>query len=71
TVEEFVLWDPAKLGELAGYAAVALASAQITGREGQMFLAGDMGWYQISQNGVITLGEPTIFNAGNIDDYDF
>ncbi|AOW90707.1 rhamnose ABC transporter substrate-binding protein [Streptomyces olivaceus] len=71
TVEEFVLWDPDKLGELTGYAAVALASAQITGREGQMFLAGDMGWYQISQNGVIALGEPTVFNAGNIDDYDF
>ncbi|CAL9669717.1 rhamnose ABC transporter substrate-binding protein [Streptomyces sp. enrichment culture] len=71
TVDAFVLWDPAKLGELAGHAAVALASAQVTGREGQMFLAGDMGWFQISQNGVITLGEPTVFNAGNIDEYDF
>ncbi|MGW1632332.1 rhamnose ABC transporter substrate-binding protein, partial [Streptomyces anthocyanicus] len=71
TVEAFLLWDPAKLGELAGHAAVALASGQITGREGQMFLAGDMGWFQLTGNGVITLGEPTVFDAGNIDDYDF
>ncbi|WP_399894783.1 rhamnose ABC transporter substrate-binding protein [Streptomyces sp. BBFR51] len=71
TVEAFVLWDPAKLGELAGHAAVALASGQITGREGQMFLAGDMGWFKLGGNGVITLGDPTVFDAGNIDDYDF
>ncbi|CAM5229429.1 Rhamnose ABC transporter substrate-binding protein OS=Streptomyces tendae OX=1932 GN=rhaS PE=4 SV=1 [Streptomyces tendae] len=71
TVEAFLLWDPAKLGELAGHAAVALASGQITGREGQMFLAGDMGWYKLGGNGVITLGDPTVFDAGNIDDYDF
>ncbi|MGW7337166.1 rhamnose ABC transporter substrate-binding protein [Streptomyces sp. NPDC054808] len=71
TVEAFLLWDPAKLGELAGHAAVALASGQITGREGQMFLAGDMGWFKLGANGVITLGDPTVFDAGNIDDYDF
>ncbi|WP_415943024.1 rhamnose ABC transporter substrate-binding protein [Streptomyces sp. 067-1] len=71
TVEAFLLWDPAKLGELAGHAAVALASGQITGREGQMFLAGDMGWFKLGGNGVITLGDPTVFDAGNIDDYDF
>lgn len=71
TVEAFLLWDPAKLGELAGRAAVALASGQITGREGQMFEAGDMGWFQVGKNGVITLGDPTEFNAKNIDDYDF
>ncbi|MGC0414174.1 rhamnose transport system substrate-binding protein [Streptomyces sp. SAI-195] len=71
TVEAFLLWDPAKLGELAGHTAVALASGQITGREGQMFLAGDMGWFQLTGNGVVTLGDPTVFDAGNIDDYDF
>ncbi|WP_282086705.1 rhamnose ABC transporter substrate-binding protein [Streptomyces tendae] len=71
TVEAFLLWDPAKLGELAGHASVALASGQITGREGQMFLAGNLGWFQLSRNGVITLGDPTVFDAGNIDDYDF
>ncbi|WP_217143282.1 rhamnose ABC transporter substrate-binding protein [Streptomyces sp. AC627_RSS907] len=71
TVEAFLLWDPAKLGELAGRAAVALASGQISGREGQMFLADDMGWFELGKDGVITLGEPTVFDAKNIDDYDF
>ncbi|GGL94311.1 rhamnose ABC transporter substrate-binding protein [Streptomyces fumigatiscleroticus] len=71
TVEAFVLWDPARLGELAARAAVALASGQITGREGQMFQAGDMGWFNLGEDGVITLGEPTVFDAKNIDDYDF
>ncbi|MEV7990622.1 rhamnose ABC transporter substrate-binding protein [Streptomyces sp. NPDC086077] len=71
TVEAFLLWDPAKLGELAGHAAVALASGQVTGREGQMFQADDMGWFYIGEDSVITLGEPTIFDADNIDDYDF
>ncbi|MGW7572216.1 rhamnose ABC transporter substrate-binding protein [Streptomyces tendae] len=71
TVEAFLLWDPAKLGELAGRAAIALASGQITGREGQMFLAGDMGWFEVAAGGVVTLGEPTVFDATNIDNYDF
>lgn len=71
TVEAFLLWDPARLGRLAGHTAVALASGQISGREGQMFLAGDMGWFQLSADGVITLGDPTVFDADNIDDYDF
>lgn len=63
--------DPAKLGELAGHAANALASGQITGREGQMFQADDMGWFYISEDSVITLGDPMVFDADNIDDYDF
>ncbi|GAA4811980.1 rhamnose ABC transporter substrate-binding protein [Streptomyces ziwulingensis] len=71
TVESFVLWDPAKLGELAARAAVALVSGQITGREGQMFLAGDMGWFELGENGIITLGDPAVFDAKNIDNYDF
>lgn len=71
TVEEFALWDPEKLGELAARAATALASGQITGKEGQLFLAGDMGWFDIEENGVVTLGEPTVFDAENIDDYNF
>ncbi|MFI8089890.1 rhamnose ABC transporter substrate-binding protein [Streptomyces sp. NPDC086080] len=71
TVEEFALWDPEKLGELAARAAAALASGQITGKEGQLFLAGDMGWFDIEENGVVTLGEPTVFDKKNIDDYNF
>lgn len=71
TVEAFELWDPAKLGELAGHASVALASGQITGAEGQTFEAGDLGAYTIGKDGVVSLGKPTVFDKDNIDDFDF
>ncbi|WP_371574072.1 rhamnose ABC transporter substrate-binding protein [Streptomyces sp. NBC_01314] len=71
TVEGFELWDPAKLGELAARTAVALASGQITGKEGETFTAGAMGEYTIGKDGVISLGKPTVFNKANIDKFDF
>ncbi|MDX2547932.1 rhamnose ABC transporter substrate-binding protein [Streptomyces sp. WI04-05B] len=71
TVEGFELWDPAKLGSLAAYTAVALASGQITGKEGETFKAGDMGEYTIGADGVISLGKPTVFTKDNIDQFNF
>ncbi|CAL9599126.1 Autoinducer 2-binding protein LsrB [Streptomyces sp. enrichment culture] len=71
TVEAFGLWDPAKLGELAARTAVALASGQITGKEGETFRAGALGEYTIGRDGVIDLGEPAVFDAGNIDRFHF
>ncbi|PRX44599.1 monosaccharide ABC transporter substrate-binding protein (CUT2 family) [Prauserella shujinwangii] len=71
TVTEFALWDPEQLGYLAGYAAAALASGQITGKEGEVLKAGELGERTIGKNGEIILGPPTTFNADNIDDYDF
>ncbi|MGW4044184.1 rhamnose ABC transporter substrate-binding protein [Streptomyces sp. NPDC004721] len=71
TVEAFELWDPAKLGELAAYTAVALSSGQITGKEGETFKAGAMGSYTIGKDGLINLGKPTVFDAKNIDEFDF
>lgn len=71
TVDAFELWDPAKLGELAARTAVALSSGQITGKEGETFTAGDMGSYTIGKDGVINLGKPTVFDAKNIDQFNF
>ncbi|MGW0289142.1 rhamnose ABC transporter substrate-binding protein [Streptomyces tuirus] len=71
TVEAFELWDPAKLGELAARTAVALSSGQITGKEGETFKAGSMGDYTIGKDGVISLGKPTVFDAKNIDQFNF
>lgn len=70
TVEAFELWDPAKLGALAAQTAVALASGQITGKEGETFKAGTT-TYTIGADGVITLGKPTVFDAKNIDQFNF
>lgn len=71
TVQAFELWDPAKLGELAAYAAVALCSGQITGAQGQTFTAGDLGSFTIGAQGVVTLGQPTVFNKANISQFNF
>ncbi|MFI0453300.1 rhamnose ABC transporter substrate-binding protein [Actinomadura sp. 6N118] len=71
TVKEFELWNPADLGFLAAYAGGALASGQITGKEGETFEAGKLGKKTIGKDGVVILGPPTVFNTGNIDQFDF
>ncbi|MCH7232313.1 rhamnose ABC transporter substrate-binding protein [Glycomyces sp. L485] len=71
TVAEFALWDPTALGELAAYTGAAAASGIITGAEGEVFTAGDLGEYTVGADGVVTLGPPTRFNADNIDEFDF
>ena len=71
TVKAFALWNPADLGYLAAYAAGALASGMISGKEGEKFTAGKLGEYTIGKDGEIVLGPPTEFTAENIDKYDF
>ncbi|MDT0416484.1 rhamnose ABC transporter substrate-binding protein [Streptomyces sp. DSM 41982] len=71
TVDAFELWDPAKLGALAAHTAVALESGQITGKQGETFEAGDLGSFTIGEDGVVSLGKPTVFDAKNIGDYHF
>jgi rhamnose transport system substrate-binding protein len=71
TVKSFALWDPEQLGYLSAYAADALASGDIEGKEGDKFEAGDLGEYTVGADGVVVLGEPTVFDESNIDDFDF
>ncbi|WP_329023255.1 rhamnose ABC transporter substrate-binding protein [Streptomyces sp. NBC_01423] len=71
TVEKFALWNPSELGEVAAYAALSLASGKISGKEGQGFWAVGVGWFIPAENGVVTLGEPVVFDAENVDDFDF
>ncbi len=71
TVTSFALWNPEDLGYLAAYAGAALAAGQITGTDGQTFTAGDLGEFTIEKDGVVVLGEPTVFDKDNIDDFDF
>jgi rhamnose transport system substrate-binding protein len=71
TIQGFELWDPGKLGALAGYAATALASGQISGKQGESFKAGDMGTKTVGANGEVVLGPPTVFNKANIDNFNF
>lgn len=71
TVKKFALWNPADIGYLAAYAGAALASGQITGKEGEKFTAGKLGEYTIGADGEIVLGPPTEFTAQNIDQFNF
>ena len=71
TIQGFELWDPGKLGALAGYAAANLASGTITGKEGDSFDAGPLGKKTVGKDGEILLGPPQVFDKANIDNFDF
>ncbi len=75
TVESFALWNPEDLGILASFAAKAMIDGDITGEEGDTFtvegLSTDETEFTVEAEGVITLGDPFVFTADNIDDFDF
>jgi len=71
TCKAFALWNPADLGYLAAYAAGALASGVISGKQGDKFTAGKLGEFTVGESGTVLLGEPFTFNAGNIDQFNF
>ncbi|WP_350348088.1 rhamnose ABC transporter substrate-binding protein [Agromyces sp. G08B096] len=71
TVTAFALWNPADLGYLAAYASKALIEGEITGEEGDTFDAGKLGEYEVGADGVVLLGDPFVFDADNIGDFDF
>jgi rhamnose transport system substrate-binding protein len=71
TVKEFALWDPAQLGYVAAFAGKALVEGKITGAAGDKFTAGKLGDRTVEEGGLVIVGPPTVFNAQNIDQYDF
>jgi rhamnose transport system substrate-binding protein len=71
TVTSFALWNPADLGYLSAFAAKALVEGEITGKEGDTFEAGDLGEYTVGADGVVLLGDPFVFTADNIGEFDF
>jgi rhamnose transport system substrate-binding protein len=71
TCKAFALWTPADLGYLAAYAAGALASGAISGKQGDRFTAGKLGEFTVGTGGEIVLGDPFSYNASNIDQFNF
>jgi len=71
TVTAFALWNPQDLGYLAAYAAAALADGTITGAEGDTFEAGELGEFTVDTDATVLLGDPYVFDAENIGDFDF
>lgn len=71
TVTAFALWNPEDLGYLAAFAAKALVDGDISGEEGDTFEAGKLGEFTVDGDATVLLGDPYVFNAENIDDFDF
>src|ERR1035437_4722486 len=76
TVKEFELWNPNNLGYLAGYAAAGLASGTVSLKTGSKFDAGKLNSYTVlAPSGTtgpsVVLGPPTVFNAANVDKFNF
>ncbi len=71
TITAFALWNPADLGYLAAFAAKALIDGDITGAEGDSFEAGKLGEFTVGADATVLLGDPFVFDADNIADFDF
>ena len=75
TVPQFALWNPEDLGKLAAFASKALIDGTITGKEGDKFTASGLSNnttdYTVGADGVITLGDPFVFDKSNIDQFKF
>jgi rhamnose transport system substrate-binding protein len=71
TIKAFELWDPGNLGYLAYYVAALLIQGKVKGTVGESFTAGKLGSFTIGANNVVLLGPPTVFNSGNIDQFNF
>jgi rhamnose transport system substrate-binding protein len=68
---KFALWNPTDLGYLTIHTLHAITTGQIDGKPGDTFSAGRLGAYTIDENGMVLLGPPMVFDAANIDDFDF
>jgi rhamnose transport system substrate-binding protein len=68
---QFALWNPGDLGYLAVYTLDALSNGTITGAPGDKYTAGKLGEYTVADDGTVLLGLPTVFDADNIDSFDF
>lgn len=72
TVEAFQLWSPYNQGLLATYFAMGVADGSINNAPGETFEVETLGTVTIGENSVIlTQGQPTTFDAGNIADFNF
>jgi len=76
TVKQFELWNPSDLGYLAGYAAAGLASGSASLQAGSTFDAGRLKTYKVlagsgTTGPSVVLGPPTVFDASNIDQFNF
>jgi rhamnose transport system substrate-binding protein len=72
TVKAFQLWSPYNEGLLAAYYAVGVKNGTIENKPGTTFDVPGLGTVTVGDNSVInTQAALTVFDASNIDDFDF
>lgn len=71
TLKQFALWNMLDLGYLSYVTMAGLLDGSIKGDVGETFKAGRLGDRTIEDGGIIVVGPPTVFNAKNIDQFDW
>lgn len=66
-----IWWNVKDLGYLTYYAAQALATCKISGKQGDTFKAGRLGSYTVGANGEVILGPAIIVTPKNAGDFAF
>jgi len=66
-----IWWNVKDLGYLTYYAAQAVASCKLTGKEGETFTAGRLGPYKVGTKGEVLLGPAKIVTPANIEEFKF
>lgn len=72
TVQAFALWDPYEQGILASHLAKKMIFEGFVVEEGATFVVPPLGrTIEVGPDNVIITGPPIVFDADNIDDFDF
>lgn len=71
TVRAVALWDPKAQGVVAAHLAAGLARGTLTATEGASVNVPGVGDRVVTGNTQVITGPPVIFDADNIDDFDF
>jgi rhamnose transport system substrate-binding protein len=70
-VKSLFLWNFVDFGYLTTYVLHDYITGRTTGAKGDVLQVGRLGTREVGDNGVVVLGDPLIFNASNIDQYNF
>ncbi|OLP53007.1 rhamnose ABC transporter substrate-binding protein [Rhizobium rhizosphaerae] len=67
--KEFAIWNPIDLGYTATQISYHLVKGDTDGKPGSEIEAGRMGKIKVGANGEAAMGDPFVYNAGNIDQF--
>lgn len=71
TAKNFALWNLKDLGYLTYHVAALQLQGKLSGKEGETFTAGRLGMFTVGKDGEVVLGKPFVYDASNIDQFNF